>query len=218
MILHLPFHLPHWPMEFQMAVPPSCLIPEYINRWELLLHHYDLIFNHLHSLGTGINLDRKLFSSPADSPCLKHTRTCLWLHAWFLILSRNGNSWQPLLPQRNRLRLKLYYQPGFLAFPSQQKWTNWLEGRQELQARLYLWPCYRRGYSDSQQHVPFLACSLRGTSLRVEVCLLVGPEGWLRCFAHLCGDVCKGGLRNTLLLFLTRGFSSRLFQSGSFFF
>ena len=123
----------------------SCLIPEYINRWELLLHHYDLIFNHLHSLGTGINLDRKLFSSPADSPCLKHTRTCLWLHAWFLILSRNGNSWQPLLPQRNRLRLKLYYQPGFLAFPSQQKWTNWLEGRQELQARVNWSPCCSQG-------------------------------------------------------------------------
>ena len=75
---------------------------------------------------------------------------------------------------------------------------NWLEARQEIGARLYWGPCCSSG--EQEQTTGGLAClltegrwacSLHG--VRVGVCPGVGPEGWLKCFAHPLGAVvCRG--------------------------
>ena len=107
---------------------------------------------------------------------------------------------------------------------------NWPESRQEIQARLYWGPCCSRG--EQEQTTDSLACLLpdggKACSLygvRVGVCPGVGPEGWLRCFAHpLGGVVCRGYVQcpvfapDTLFLLLTPCFCSRLFRNGSWFF
>ena len=90
----------------------------------------------------------------------------------------------------------LCHRPGFLVFLINR---NWSEARQKRQARLYWGPCCCSS-GEWEQTTGSLACSLpepgRAGSfygVRVGVCPGVGPEGWLRCFAHpLGGGVCRG--------------------------
>ena len=80
-----------------------------------------------------------------------------------------------------------WYWPGFLAFPTINR--NWLEFRQEIQARLYLGPCCST--EEQEQTVGSLGCFFPEVGwtgslndVRVEVCGGAGLEGWLRRFAH----------------------------------
>ena len=50
--------------------------------------------------------------------------------------------------------------------------------------------------------------------VRVRVCPGVGPEGWLRWFAHPFVMLCAGGMHSTLFLLPTPCFFSWLFRSG----
>ena len=76
---------------------------------------------------------------------------------------------------------------------------NWLEARQEIQARLYWSPCIicRR---EREQVTGSLTHSLPGArgahsiyGVKVGVCPGVGPEGWLRWFAHPFVVLSAGG-------------------------
>ena len=100
---------------------------------------------------------------------------------------------------------------------------NWLEARQEIQARLYWGPCRSTAQRGENSRLLCLlvlseagqACSLCG----VEVCPGVRLEGWLRWFAHpLGGGMCRGPCPSTLLLLPTPCFCSRLFRSDSWVF
>ena len=96
------------------------------------------------------------------------------------------------------------YWPGFLASLINR---NWLETRQEIQARLYWDPCCSRG-SENKQQVPLLvlfpwaggrACSLYW--VRVGVCPGIGWRaglGGIECREHMpypafCSGLFKSG-------------------------
>lgn len=69
---------------------------------------------------------------------------------------------------------------------------NWLEARQEIQARLYWGPCCSK--CELRQQGPLLACSLRGLSLFLiwgegERVPGIGLQASLRCLAHPSGAV-----------------------------
>ena len=89
---------------------------------------------------------------------------------------------------------------------------NWLEARQEIQARLYWGPCCG-SRSENKQQVPSLACSLRGwracSLYTVRVGVVCSPLWWW-CV--------QGGMRSTLLLLLPPWFCYRLFKSSSWVF
>ena len=107
---------------------------------------------------------------------------------------------------------------GLLTFPNQQ---NWLETRQEIQARFYWGPCCSRRENQNKQHFPLLVCS----PSRGKLLLYLRGGQWCVWGSSWRGGlgvlptpqvvVCAGGMCSTLLSLPTPCFCSRLLKSGN---
>ena len=136
------------------------------------------------------------------------------------MIQRNGKiSHASGLEELILLKCPYWCRPGFLAFPNQQKLTR---GQTRISGKALLGLLQAQEGAKTSNRFPCSlpergwACFLHG--VRVGLCSGVGPEGWLRCFAHPLVVLCTRGVRSTRLLFLTPCFCSVLFRSGSWVF